>query len=70
MLQHRQPGSTLEPTVWVSPTFSWLAFKGIGTSLRLGRGGLFDGPLPESEVVISTLPTGAADPLAAMPWRR
>jgi shikimate dehydrogenase len=33
------------------------------------RGGLFDGPLPESDVVISTLPTGAADPLATMPWR-
>ncbi|MGZ6270179.1 MAG: shikimate dehydrogenase [Candidatus Limnocylindrales bacterium] len=31
--------------------------------------GLFEGPLPEADVVISTLPSGAADPLAAMPWR-
>jgi shikimate dehydrogenase len=33
------------------------------------RGGLFDEPLPEADVVISTLPSGAADPLALMPWR-
>lgn len=33
------------------------------------RGGLFDEPLPEADVVISTLPAGAADPLALAPWR-
>jgi shikimate dehydrogenase len=32
------------------------------------RGGLFEEPLPEADVVISTLPSGAADPLAMMPW--
>jgi shikimate dehydrogenase len=33
------------------------------------HGGLFEKPLPEADVVISTLPSGAADPLALMPWR-
>jgi shikimate dehydrogenase len=33
------------------------------------RGGLLDEPLPEADVVISTLPAGAADPLALAPWR-
>jgi shikimate dehydrogenase len=32
-------------------------------------GGLFSGPLPEADVVVSTLPAGAADSLAALPWR-
>ena len=31
-------------------------------------GGLFEDPLPEADVVISTLPTSAADPLASTPW--
>jgi shikimate dehydrogenase len=31
-------------------------------------GGLFEDPLPEADVVISTLPTSAADPLASAPW--
>jgi shikimate dehydrogenase len=44
------------------------------TAERLGvqpvvLGGLFGGPLPEADVVISTLPSGAADPFAEMPWR-
>jgi shikimate dehydrogenase len=32
-------------------------------------GGLFETPLPEADVVLSTLPAGAADPLASTPWR-
>ena len=32
-------------------------------------GGLCEEPLPEADVVISTLPVGAADPLASTPWR-
>jgi shikimate dehydrogenase len=45
------------------------------TAERLGvrpvvLGGLFDDPLPEADVVISTLPAGGADPLAPTPWRR
>jgi shikimate dehydrogenase len=32
-------------------------------------GGLFDGPLPPADVVVSTLPAGGADPVAAHPWR-
>ncbi|HYJ75008.1 MAG TPA: shikimate dehydrogenase [Kineosporiaceae bacterium] len=32
------------------------------------RGGLLDGPLPAADVVVSTLPAGAADPLARLPW--
>jgi shikimate dehydrogenase len=31
--------------------------------------GLFDGSLPAADVVVSTLPAGAADPLAVRPWR-
>jgi shikimate dehydrogenase len=33
------------------------------------RAGLLDGPLPAADVVVSTLPAGAADPLARQPWR-
>jgi shikimate dehydrogenase len=33
-------------------------------------GGLFENPLPEADVVLSTLPAGAGDPLASAPWRR
>ena len=45
------------------------------TAERLGVqpvvvGGLFENPLPEADIVISTLPAGAADPLASTPWRR
>jgi shikimate dehydrogenase len=32
-------------------------------------GGLLDGPLPPADVVVSTLPAGAADPVAVHPWR-
>jgi shikimate dehydrogenase len=32
-------------------------------------GGLLDGPLPPTDVVISTLPAGTADPVAVHPWR-
>jgi shikimate dehydrogenase len=32
-------------------------------------GGLLDEPLPPADVVVSTLPAGAADPVAAHPWR-
>jgi shikimate dehydrogenase len=32
-------------------------------------GGLLDGPLPPADVVLSTLPAGAADAIAAHPWR-
>jgi shikimate dehydrogenase len=44
------------------------------TAERLGvqpvvLGGLFESPLPETGVVISTLPASAADPLASTPWR-
>lgn len=44
------------------------------TAERLGVqpavvGGLFENPLPEADVVLSTLPAGAADPLAPAPWR-
>jgi shikimate dehydrogenase len=31
-------------------------------------GGLFEDPLPEADVVISTLPTSAADALVSAPW--
>ena len=33
------------------------------------RGGLLDDPLPAADVVVSTLPAGAADPLARRPGR-
>jgi shikimate-5-dehydrogenase len=44
------------------------------TAERLGVhpvvvGGLFEKPLPEVDVVLSTLPAGAADPLASTRWR-
>ncbi|MGO9080845.1 MAG: shikimate dehydrogenase [Streptosporangiaceae bacterium] len=32
-------------------------------------GGLFEAPIPEADLVISTLPGGAADPLRATRWR-
>jgi shikimate dehydrogenase len=43
------------------------------TAERLGMrptisGRLFEEPLPESDLVISTLPGGAADPLRSAPW--
>jgi shikimate dehydrogenase len=44
------------------------------TAERLGlrpviSGALFEAPLPEADLVISTLPAGAADPLSATRWR-
>ena len=44
------------------------------TAERLGMrptisGGLFAGPLPAADLVISTLPGGAADPLSATRWK-
>ena len=44
------------------------------TAERLGMrptisGGLFTGPLPAADLVISTLPGGAADPLSATRWK-
>ena len=43
------------------------------TAERLGMrptisGRLFDAPLPDADLVISTLPGGAADPLRSTPW--
>jgi shikimate dehydrogenase len=44
------------------------------TAGRLGMrptisGGLFEEPLPAADLVISTLPGGAADPLSSTPWQ-
>ncbi len=44
------------------------------TAERLGlrpviSGALFEAPLPEADLVISTLPAGAADPLSATRWK-
>ena len=44
------------------------------TAERLGMrpaisGGLFERPLPPADLVISTLPAGAADPLSSTPWQ-
>ncbi len=44
------------------------------TADRLGMrpeisGGLFSGPLPDADLVISTLPRGAADPLSTTRWK-
>ncbi len=38
------------------------------TNLRVLSGRLFDEPLPNADLVISTLPGGAADPLSSTRW--
>jgi shikimate dehydrogenase len=46
----------------------WAAAERLGVRPVIA-GDLFAGSLPDADVVVSTLPAGAADPLAERPWR-